>query len=309
MWKAFFYFTRSQKAGIVALGVLLSVVGVAGIVLPRLTGARPDEKAAVDTLFVQEVEQFRRTLLSKDSIEQAGRKQLHEEKWTRRRERHIAPLTVELVTFDPNTADSSLFRQLGLPAWMASNVLKYRQRGGKFKQADDFRKIYGMTEEKFEELRPYIHIAPDTTNAVPLTHETTDTLFLTIELNAADTAELMQLSGIGTYYAKEIVRYRKQLGGFANVEQLREIKHMQPENFDKITPHCTVDTTLIEKIKVNRASIDFLRKHPYINFYQAKVIYEFRRAKGRLDGMDDLRRFDEFSESDLHRLRPYLSFD
>ena len=136
-----------------------------------------------------------------------------------------------------------------------------------------------------------------------------DTAFVVVELNAADTAELMKVAGIGPYYAREIVRYRRQLGGFYSVEQLREIERMRPEHYDRIAPHCTVDTTMIKRIEVNRAGIDFLRRHPYIDFYQARVICEFRRAKGRLDGMRDLRRFREFTGQDLQRLRPYLDFE
>lgn len=317
MWKDFFYFTRAQQAGIIALAVLLAVAIGVNVWQARVQHVPPGALAA-DTLFVQEVEAFKRTLQSRDSLERAERERL----WAERRakyKQHHADAEAEAYTlapFDPNTADSLAFRKLGLPPWMAGNILKYRARGGRFRKADDFRKIYGLTAEKFDELKPYIRIAgaeaavreqpdkPGNPPAVP-----PDTAFVVVELNAADTAELMKVAGIGPYYAREIVRYRRQLGGFYSVEQLREIERMRPEHYDRIAPHCTVDTTMIKRIEVNRAGIDFLRRHPYIDFYQARVICEFRRAKGRLDGMRDLRRFREFTGQDLQRLRPYLDFE
>lgn len=310
MWKDFFYFTRAQQAGIIALVVLLAVVIGADAWLVHMQHVAP-EVSMIDTVFVKEVEAFKRTLQSRDSLERAERERLYAERRAKYRQRHADEEKYTLAPFDPNTADSVAFRKLGLPPWMAGNILKYRAKGGRFREADDFRKIYGLTDEKFEELKPYIRIAQAETaqpapGSVPLAQP--DTAFVVVELNAADTAELMKVAGIGSYYAREIVRYRRQLGGFYSVEQLLEIKHMRQDNYDRIAPHCTVDTVRIERIDVNRAGIDYLRRHPYIGFYQAKAIYEFRRAKGRLDGMHDLRRFREFTDRDIQRLRPYLSF-
>lgn len=62
-----------------------------------------------------------------------------------------------LFPFDPNRADSLTFRRLGLPGWMAHNILKYREKGGRFRQKEEFRKIYGLTDEQFATLSPYIY--------------------------------------------------------------------------------------------------------------------------------------------------------
>ena len=43
--------------------------------------------------------------------------------------------------FDPNRTDSVTFCRLGLPAWMAKNILRYRSKGGKFRKAEDFKKV------------------------------------------------------------------------------------------------------------------------------------------------------------------------
>ena len=67
----------------------------------------------------------------------------------------------ETFPFDPNTADSVTFVRLGLTSWQARNALKYRRKGGRWKSADDFARLYGLSEEDFLRLRPYIRISPD----------------------------------------------------------------------------------------------------------------------------------------------------
>ncbi len=232
---------------------------------------------------------------------------------------------IHLRAFDPNTADSVTLRELGLPHWMARSVLRYRAKGGKFRTPEAFRKVYGMNDTLFASLRPYIQIdttrfarrdtirwAKDTTRFRNdstrrrfASHEKRDTI---LELNSADTASLQFIRGIGRYTAIQIVRYRKELGGYASVDQLREIKNL-PTAADSILPYFTVCPDSIHPIRVNRASVEYLSRHPYLSFTQAKTIYELRRNEVRLTSIDQIKETGLFSEEDLSRLVPYLSFE
>ena len=84
---------------------------------------------------------------------------------------------------------------------------------------------------------------------------------------------------------------------------------MTTENYQRIAPYCTVDPTFIRKIKVNTASIERLRSHPYLNFYQAKQIYELRRKKVKLTKIQDIEKLSEMNDSVLMKIGPYLSFE
>jgi competence protein ComEA len=44
-----------------------------------------------------------------------------------------------------------------------------------------------------------------------------------VELNAADSAKLTTIDGIGGAFAKRIIYYRERLGGFIAKEQLKEV--------------------------------------------------------------------------------------
>jgi len=66
---------------------------------------------------------------------------------------------------------------------------------------------------------------------------------------------------------------------------------------------------LIQPISVNSASLDKLKSHPYLNFYQAKAIIEIRKKKGKINSINELMLLEEFSETDIERIKHYLSFE
>lgn len=131
----------------------------------------------------------------------------------------------------------------------------------------------------------------------------------TIELNAADSTMLCKIPGIGPAFSRRIVAYRNLLGGFHRKEQLQEVYGMYVELYEKIIPYLEIQTDSIRKIPINSYSLDRLRSHPYINFYQAKAIVEIRKKSGRLENTNQLSLLEEFSESDLEKLNPYFDFD
>ena len=71
----------------------------------------------------------------------------------------------------------------------------------------------------------------------------------------------------------------------------------------------------LEKLKfstnpynVNRLTLQQLKRHPYINYYQARAITDYRRLHGEISSIDQLGRMKEFKPADLQRLAPYLEF-
>lgn len=232
---------------------------------------------------------------------------------------HQPKTEIHLQPFDPNTADSTLLVTVGMKPWMAHNLLRYRQAGKVFRQNDDLRRLYGMTDTLYATLEPYIQLDTavidslssryraviDTTSGVITyaAHIKRDTI---LDLNTADTAELQFLRGVGRYTAIRIVRYRQALGGYYSTRQLYEISDLPARRVDSLIPHLVVDTTLIMLIDVNRASIKQLQRHPYISYRQAELIYDLRRRCLRLHSPDELSAF--FTADELRRLVPYLSF-
>lgn len=316
MWKDFFYFSRGQRIGIIVLIVLIMLVIIANYSLPFFFPKTEKNNSS----FLAEVEAFKKSLVSCDSLRQVQwqlqneeRQRLYDEKYNQfpAYKKYETTAQYTLFKFDPNKLDSLGFVHLGLKPFVVSNILKFRSKGGSFRTNADFAKVYGMFPQKFKELEPYISIQE---NSIAKTDEKEQKQpefkrNLVVDLNSADTSLLMQVKGIGRGYAKGIVRFRKETGGFVSVDQLNEIYGMRPENFERIRSFCIVNMDLVQKIKVNSATAERLNAHPYISFYQAKALYELRRNKGKLKDISELKELAEFTSENIAKIKPYLSFD
>lgn len=232
-------------------------------------------------------------------------------------------IAIRMQMFDPNTVDSNTLVHLGFKPWQAQNLLKYRAKGGKYRKAEDLKRLYGMTDSMYLLLQPYICIelenlevdssANDSLMGDTTRHDTMprwqhvkkDTI---LNLRTADTTELKMIWGIGSYRAKQIVRYREALGGFVRVEQLLEVEGM--ENVpDSVLKHFVLDTADVKQLNINSIGVRQLSKHPYLRFEEAKAIYEFRRKKIRLDSLGQLNELECLSDEAIKRIAPYLNFD
>ena len=129
-----------------------------------------------------------------------------------------------------------------------------------------------------------------------------------LDLNHCDTAELQLIRGIGRYTAVQIVKYRKQLGGFYSPEQLKD-EVFAKFTLDTLLHHFTADSSDVQLLPVNSLTASELARHPYLRYEQAKAIYTLRRKHVRLNTINDLRALPELPDSTLSRLAPYLSFE
>ena len=220
--------------------------------------------------------------------------------------------------FDPNTADSTQLLKLGLRPWQVKNVYKYRSRGGVYRKKEDFARLYGLTVKEYRELEPYIRISPDyTTPASTLVgeveeHHGRDTLKYpvkvevpsSVNLNTTDTMQLRKVPGVGEAFARRIIKYGQRLGGFVSPEQLREIEDFPEEAI----PYFVVQHPKTQKINLNKLTLNQLQRHPYISFYQAKAITEYRRLHGPLHSLQDLKLHKDFPPEAIQRLEPYVEF-
>ena len=125
-----------------------------------------------------------------------------------------------------------------------------------------------------------------------------------VVLNTADTTVLRKVPGIGAYYAAQIVRYGQRLGGYVSIDQLDEIDGF-PQDAKK---YFVVQDAHPQQLNVNQLTLQQLRRHPYINFYRAKAIMDYRRLHGNLKSLQDLRLSKDFPPEVIERLTPYVTF-
>lgn len=301
MWKDFFYYSKGERRAVYVLSLLIVFFAVGSFVLPQLK-----EKSKTSTVMDQE-DSFSENIRIKEE------KDTNEEGYTR-----VPIYEVQLKEFDPNTADSMDFLRLGLKPFIASNIMKYRAKKGKFRTSEDFSRVYGMTDEQFVQLKPYIRISDEFVDKSGLLRkdivkQKKDTLLKVfkypegtmIDAGTADTVELKKIPGIGSGIARSIVAYRNLLGGFYSLEQLNEVEYFTSD----MIKWFKLDNVDIRKLNINKVGLDKLRQHPYLNFYQAKIIIEHRKKRGNIKSLSQLSLYEEFTEKDLNRLAYYFYFD
>ena len=108
--------------------------------------------------------------------------------------------------------------------------------------------------------------------------------------------------------ANRIIKYRNLLGGFYSLEQLKEVWGFKDSMLIMNQSRLTVDASKIKKININQASVEILKMHPYIHYQKAVVMNNFRKAHGNFKTMDDIKNTKVFTDAELEKLSPYISF-
>lgn len=233
--------------------------------------------------------------------------------------------TYKHFRFNPNTATVAQLQELGLPKFIAERIEKYRSKGGKFRKKEDLAKIYGLDPETFERLEPYIDLpsAEETSlntsltttatqptvadkNEIPAREFKKENKLTRFDLNVADTTQLKLINGIGSGYAKRIVKFRDALGGFSKAEQVKETYGLPPETAEELLKYGYVSGN-VKKLKINQVSVAELR-HLYLKFHQAKAIVAYREQHGSFKSIEDLRQIKVMDEATIQKIEPYLEY-
>lgn len=131
---------------------------------------------------------------------------------------------------------------------------------------------------------------------------------LTLELNTCDSASLEALPGIGPVLSARIIKFRKLLGGYARIEQLKEVYGLSEEVFNLISSRFYVDTLKIRKILINSAEFKDLARLPYLESHEVTSILRYRELQGNIHDMSDLTENNLLSSETAAKVGPYLDF-
>ena len=130
-----------------------------------------------------------------------------------------------------------------------------------------------------------------------------------IDINTSDSATIVRLPGIGPVLSARIIKYRHLLGGFATIEQLKEVYGLSEETFEKIKGRVVADSTQITRININSATYKELLRFPYLEKYEVSAILKYRELKGRITEIEDLAENKLITREKVYKVRPYLKYD
>jgi competence protein ComEA len=212
-----------------------------------------------------------------------------------------------LFPFNPNTASFNTLIKLGLASKEANTLIKYRTNGGKFRNPSDLKKIFGIDSIKTEELIPYVKLVKDT--IISYKTKSYRQKWTKLDINSCDSASLVRLPGIGPVLSARIIKYRLLLGGFASVNQLKEVYGLPVETFEMIKERIFADSLSVHRIDINKAEYKDISRLPYFEKYEVQAILKYRELNGKIRKMSDLTENKLITEDKAVKVLPYLRFD
>lgn len=302
-WKDYFYFTRSERSGIIVFICIMLII----LSYPHFYEYFYQEPPIPDftglSHQIDQYEQMAHNATMRTTEAKAGN----------------TPSFSSLRPFNPNLITPEECEQMGLPPKMVSNLVNYRNAGGKFQYREDMLKLYQMNDELYASLSDYIILptkssqVADTISALKTSARRVHNMDATpgtfnniLRINTADTLQWQQLKGIGRVFSKRIVSYRNLLGGFYSVEQLREVYGLDSVTFNEINEHLILDTIELNQINVNTADFKTLLRHPYLSYNQVTSIINLRQTHGPFQSIEAIKASHLISEDDFTRIAPYL---
>jgi DNA uptake protein ComE-like DNA-binding protein len=282
--KMYFYFSPSERKGIVFLTFVLALV----ILIPSVYHQFiPESNIQISVSQLQNFDSLTK------KIDYSGNQ------------------NNELFLFNPNTASESELKQLGFTAKNIATLKNYLSKGGKIKSVEGLKKIYGLNEELVDKLTPYIQLENNelannkTAAFADSTKHNKPKQFEPLELNSADSLQLVKLYRIGPKLASKIIDQRTKLGGFLNLNQLTEIWGFDEDILYDLQGKIYVDANKAKRINLNTVTEEELKMHPYFKFKVARVIVNYRNQHGKYKSFNDLLQIKIINDSILNRIKIY----
>lgn len=233
----------------------------------------------------------------------------------------------EFQGFDLNKSSSQHLIQSGFPKYLADRIIKYRQKVKPFDSKEELLKIYGIDSAFYQEIYSYIKVSKPRDEPRPKKSKEKNNVYkdeekktryteikkvelTNFDLNKADSSQLKKIYGIGPAYSKRIIKYREYLGGFHELQQLKEVYGLKKENIDSIKTYAYIDKELnLRKLKVNELIADSLVQHPYISYKEANLIVNYRKQHGKYNSVNDLLSIKVLDSSWVKKVTPYFTFE
>jgi competence protein ComEA len=218
-----------------------------------------------------------------------------------------------LFRFNPNKASKDTLLLLGFSSSLATRMVNYRAKGGVFKIKSDLLKMYGADTLLYRKLYSFIDlplVAGKKTREFPRDSfpKRPIVAITKLDLNVADTTQLITVYGIGSKFSKRIVEYRERLGGFVSMEQLNEVYRLDTTAVGRLKKKFFVlPDYRPRQMQLNTVVERELAAHPYFSYKLAAAIVAYRFQHGNFTSIEDLVNLKLVTEKDFQRIKPYIT--
>lgn len=316
-WKrsvdGYFSLTRKDRIGIL---VLVGLIGLL-FLLPGFQGLVSGPAPRPDTAWVagiRKLEESQKTRPNRDSSGYDDNAYAYQYDGSVKKSRSVQG---RLFYFDPNTLTADGWTELGLRDRTIQTIQNYRNKGGHFRQPQDLQRIYGLRQDEYERLLPFVKIEARKEATLRSSYENSSQPpgkkrsfnYTIVDINTADTTAWIALPGIGSKLATRIVNFREKLGGFYSVEQIAEVYGLADSVYQKIKQYLKLESASVKKININTATIDELKAHPYIRYIIANPLVAYRNQHGPFSAIEEARKLMTMTEDLYKKMAPYLTID
>jgi competence ComEA-like helix-hairpin-helix protein len=214
-----------------------------------------------------------------------------------------------LFSFDPNSADDSLFGALGFSEKQIKSIRNYMSHGGKFRVKSDFKKMYAVPANQYASLEPYL-LLPDSAAKIFNPKKENQKKISVVDLSTADSIQLTSLRGIGPVLASRIVRYREKLGGFVSISQLKEVWGITDSLIESLSAKIVLNDSMPWRlIHLNTDSFSVFASHPYLKGKLAGLICSYRKQHGTFSNIEEMKNIPLVTDENFRKLAPYIRPD
>lgn len=244
-WKDFFYYHRGERVAIILLLILI----VLTIVMNEIVKKNNENNVLVEnTSLIREFDQFHRSLNDREFVanpptESESNRQYYVEN-RRNNERQLK--SNELSTYSDkkstfgssfsgsvklaegetiflNESDTTDWKKIpGIGSTYASRIVKYRDLLGGFVSVDQLREVYGIDDELFAKIYPYLEA---------------DRKYTKIAVNRLEFKELLRHPYLNYKQVKAIFDLRRRKGNVSSINELAMLNEFTAEDIERLNPY------------------------------------------------------------------------
>ncbi|AEA44133.1 ComEA family DNA-binding protein [Fluviicola taffensis] len=282
-----FHYSKSTKRGIFIFTVLL----IAVFVLPDLIQYfRPKSKIEINQWTIQE----------KQAVQKLSRETTTNYRKNWKEGRYSKPVS----KFNPNEYTLEQWMALGLSEKQSAIVLKFTNR--KIYSNEELKRVFVISNELFELIKDSTIYPERPKNFDKQTEYILEQELIVLDVNRVTLDEMLAARDISVFDAKQIIKYRDELGGFYSKDQLNEVWQATPEKVILWEKHIQIDLKNVKTININNCSSKQLSFHPYISWNLANSLVKLRTQIGSYKEVQEIKKSVLMTDELYEKLKHYL---
>ncbi|MEM6320146.1 MAG: helix-hairpin-helix domain-containing protein [Bacteroidota bacterium] len=311
-WYNYFYFSKTQRNGIIILLCLSALFFILPNILPNYLELPPTDFSEIE----RDIADFEAT------TEFAPNEQVNESR------------PVELFSFNPNTVTKEELIGLGLQPKVATTFINYREAGAKFFKKEDIKNVYGITEADYQRLVPYIAIPVSRKSAIaskttaPPAEVSNPPQLFEFDPNTASRYELLDL-GLSPKVVQTLLNFRASGGKFWKPKHLKKIYGLEEAQYTTLEPYIkipeakqilakmdvipealpnTYEAPTLVKVDINQANEAEWQQLRGIGEITARRIVNFRQQLGGFTSVEQLKTIYNVPDSTIDKVASQLIY-